>query len=835
MVLRSGDFSKWTGTYILNGGETYIEQSSLYGSYSSVSKYNAWTDSAFIYKSISTNTAVYSRAYAKFDTYPSTISVLSGRLADWKDKVYVTIEDVGGEKYWNIAALSTSGTKTNVLESTPSNPLLNTWYSIELYVNSVSGTVTLWIDGELKANQTGIANLASVNYASFGIQNNMYSPCTLHIDNAVVSNTYIGPYNTWSNATKVLNPAVGADLEWKVYANDTAGNWNISTNTLITTSNFPFYTYNQSELVSSYSPYHYSNFSVSWGNYTPITVYIENDFYGVLQNISMLGSHPNYYYNSTPLGAGTYRYRLVAQSIDGSSNSTEQHEFQISTALPSVNVSINGTSTDMAVQYPDAVNITGWEINEGDSGCEYKLYGDSEIGSGSLVSFEGKVGAGYNTFVFNTSGCSNYSSGQSYISLNVTKGDTSLYLESNSTWGIYYLAVSNITGYGCPSIGASDVNCTLYRNTSDTNPVAWNLSFPSSEIAVLSPNAHMYVYNTTGGQNWTQATASNTLLVESCGNGVCDNGETSSTCAADCPTTTTVATSGSASIYRINIDEEDSKPAAKPSLSVESMDISIGPGEYQVRSFTIKNTGPNQMTVKISVEGDLWPFVTLSSEELVIEPNQTSFENIKLVVSENAIPGTYSGNIVLSSGDIVQKIPVVLGVSYEREQLLDVIVELSKNSFPQGDTIDYTVSISNFGMTKRVDVYVNYSLRKTGSFEPVVFRSETLAVETSLSLTRSMEIPEDLEPGEYLLEVLSSYENKTAYSVENLTVVKNVPLEYYARIGMIAVLGMIGACATLGVILYRRSHSLKKPSGSRSSSKRKTKRKASKKSGKRKH
>ncbi|MHA1865270.1 MAG: hypothetical protein ACTSWZ_02080, partial [Candidatus Heimdallarchaeaceae archaeon] len=36
------------------------------------------------------------------------------------------------------------------------------------------------------------------------------------------------PTSAWSNVTKVTNSTVGSTIAWKVYANDTSGNWNAS-------------------------------------------------------------------------------------------------------------------------------------------------------------------------------------------------------------------------------------------------------------------------------------------------------------------------------------------------------------------------------------------------------------------------------------------------------------------------------------------------------------------------------------------------------------------------------------------------------------------------------
>jgi hypothetical protein len=78
---------------------------------------------------------------------------------------------------------------------------------------------------------------------------------------------------SWSNVTKILNTTVGATVQWRVYANDTANNWNASdTYTIITTEGEPPKYWNASINRSFIGMT--TLFSVNWTDNTGLSGYI---------------------------------------------------------------------------------------------------------------------------------------------------------------------------------------------------------------------------------------------------------------------------------------------------------------------------------------------------------------------------------------------------------------------------------------------------------------------------------------------------------------------------------------------------------------------------------
>ncbi len=96
----------------------------------------------------------------------------------------------------------------------------------------------------------------------------------------------------------------------------------------------------------------------------------------------------------------------------------------------------------------------------------------------------------------------------------VNKGSANLVLSSNVTWSTIYPNASNVTGSGCPTNGASDFTCNLYRNTSVTNPVGSGEPM-TNETILLGAGSHEYVWNMSisNPANWTFNTTNDILVI----------------------------------------------------------------------------------------------------------------------------------------------------------------------------------------------------------------------------------------------------------------------------------------------------------------------------------
>jgi len=110
-------------------------------------------------------------------------------------------------------------------------------------------------------------------------------------------------------------------------------------------------------------------------------------------------------------------------------------------------------------------------------------------------------GAYNNNFTAQVQGNENYSNGNVIMLWwNISKGDAPLVLSNNISWSGTYSAPSNTTGSGCPS----GISCNLSRN---------NNLVTSPDLVLLGAGTHNYIYNTSGNENYSSNSTSNTLTI----------------------------------------------------------------------------------------------------------------------------------------------------------------------------------------------------------------------------------------------------------------------------------------------------------------------------------
>lgn len=58
-------------------------------------------------------------------------------------------------------------------------------------------------------------------------------------EDSFVNDTWTPSIDNWSNITKTINSTVGCDIKWKIYANDSSDNWNVTDDFVYTTTEQP--------------------------------------------------------------------------------------------------------------------------------------------------------------------------------------------------------------------------------------------------------------------------------------------------------------------------------------------------------------------------------------------------------------------------------------------------------------------------------------------------------------------------------------------------------------------------------------------------------------------
>jgi len=147
----------------------------------------------------------------------------------WQNASWVSFSGTTNTS-WNVTALnSTKGTVVgwcfyandtngNINGTSCSNPFtLTTTDNPPTYSNNSTNTTIAGILTEFRLKWTDDIGLSGYNFS--------FDNCTGSLVNDTNWTSMTGLTN-WSNVTKITNSTAGCTIRWKVYANDTYGNWN---------------------------------------------------------------------------------------------------------------------------------------------------------------------------------------------------------------------------------------------------------------------------------------------------------------------------------------------------------------------------------------------------------------------------------------------------------------------------------------------------------------------------------------------------------------------------------------------------------------------------------
>ncbi len=100
---------------------------------------------------------------------------------------------------------------------------------------------------------------------------------------------------------------------------------------------------------------------------------------------------------------------------------------------------------------------------------------------------------------------------------------------------------------------------------------------------------------------------------------------------------------------------------------------------------------------------------------------------------------------------------------FQNSTLLDISISTDSSAYLAGDNINYQIQMTNMGSQNRFDATVKYIISDDAN-TVLARKEETLAVETNTRVSRTIQIPQNLQPGKYYLVATADYGNKQAKS-----------------------------------------------------------------------
>lgn len=246
------------------------------------------------------------------------------------------------------------------------------------------------------------------------------------------------------------------------------------------------------------------------------------------------------------------------------------------------------------------------------------------------------------------------------------------------------------------------------------------------------------------------------------------------------------------------LPSEPDRPGLEP--VTREIVVRLLPGESTDVTLRFRNNGSATGTYNASVE-NITGFVSPDERSTTLAANETAALPFLIRAAENVSVDVYTGEIRIAWNEGVRSIPVTVIVrSQEQEELLDVQMNVLNVDIGQVQSdVGYRVDIFNLGGTDRVDITLHTRVSDANG-TVVLERSETLAVETSLSAVRS--ITHDLAPGQYTLEVEAVYANRKATSSSTFTVAREAEQDILPFI--LAGVLLLTALLAGGVYTHRR-------------------------------
>jgi len=211
-------------------------------------------------------------------------------------------------------------------------------------------------------------------------------------------------------------------------------------------------------------------------------------------------------------------------------------------------------------------------------------------------------------------------------------------------------------------------------------------------------------------------------------------------------------------------------------------------GETITTELKIKNSGQIKLQLSVEVE-NLDEFIALSEDTFELATGESKIITIAITASENEVPEVYTGKIVVKSGTLEENIITIIEV-IERQALFDISVLVDKNykKVLKAQEVKIDIDLTNLGTLRPADVELYYAIKDLDE-NVIVFKTESLAVNDKLTVSRSLQIPDDLEEGKYIVYARVTYNDKIAASSDLFEVVDILP--GLSRIDAIKIIGTI--------------------------------------------
>ncbi len=219
-------------------------------------------------------------------------------------------------------------------------------------------------------------------------------------------------------------------------------------------------------------------------------------------------------------------------------------------------------------------------------------------------------------------------------------------------------------------------------------------------------------------------------------------------------------------------------PVQDFSIDKNTISVSLKQREIITEKVTIKNTGTQKRSFKISTSR-IEDFLTLNEKSFELSPGESKTISLDFITRQTTAPDLYLGKIVITSDNSKKEILIAIDVS-SKKALFDVRVEIPEQFLEvnPGKEIFANIQIFNLGEIGRVDTEIFHIIKDIDG-NIISMEDETIAVETQTSFVKEIKIPASMKSGDYILQVRTKYNNETASSSAWFSVVSKENISWF--------------------------------------------------------
>jgi len=193
-------------------------------------------------------------------------------------------------------------------------------------------------------------------------------------------------------------------------------------------------------------------------------------------------------------------------------------------------------------------------------------------------------------------------------------------------------------------------------------------------------------------------------------------------------------------------------------------------GTTQRETLTITNTGSQNLNIEIDPQ-DLSKFMIISEETFILEEGKSKTVNIDIFAREKEIPEVYTGRIIIKGGTVTKTVNTIIEVK-EKRPLFDLKVDVLTKKVVFNEGARAKILVLNLGELKNIDISLYYAIKNFDGTVIHEFKEESIRIDESLEVFRSLKVPENIPLGQYVFYAKLNYEDIIATSSDTFEIVE---------------------------------------------------------------